>query len=397
MDLYKDLFEIFMASESLGDFTRKIAIEIDNPIILINKNYQVLSYSDDFAEHDAFYNETIARGYWSLRFSKYVNDLFKDEAPYHIITGFGSYRRLIVRLSYRKHFVGYAVIIEQNKNLDELIENVPDLLEAFSRLIAKNIALSENVTVDQGDETFLMNLLNGEFRDRELFLKRLSETKIRLNDHSEFLVIDVTPLKERDLEAFLAKMHELCPNAVFFYRNHLLILFLNDGFEEVILQSYNDALFRYRINSILSSSIVDLYSIVPRFQLLLSLFEYLKKVKNEYALYKEEDYKYLLPYISVPKNVLMGFVNDKIRGIYRYDLENKTDYLHTLYVYLAVDRSLRESSKILYLHKNTVSYRINKLTEDFDLLLENPNSKILYLNSIVLLYYLFDKIDKVAI
>ena len=115
----------------------------------------------------------------------------------------------------------------------------------------------------------------------------------------------------------------------------------------------------------------------------------------EYKLYKEEDYKIILPFLEIDKNILFSFLNEKIAKLYHYDLINKTNYIDTLYAYILNERSLNEASKILYLHKNTILYRLDKIKIIANINLENYNEKLSYIFSIVLLYYLLNELHKI--
>ena len=54
-------------------------------------------------------------------------------------------------------------------------------------------------------------------------------------------------------------------------------------------------------------------------------------------------------------------------NILTYDKLNNTDYATTLKTYLSASLSPQLTSEILFIHKNTVIYRINKMKELFDL------------------------------
>ena len=43
MDTYQKLFEIYTKSISINDFVKNITREINNPIALINENFQIIS------------------------------------------------------------------------------------------------------------------------------------------------------------------------------------------------------------------------------------------------------------------------------------------------------------------------------------------------------------------
>ncbi|MDV3428378.1 MAG: helix-turn-helix domain-containing protein [Bacillota bacterium] len=74
---------------------------------------------------------------------------------------------------------------------------------------------------------------------------------------------------------------------------------------------------------------------------------------------------------QIPKDNLIYFCNQKIWEIYEYDKAYKTNYLNTLHIYLQTNRSIKLTSNYLYLHRNTINYRILKIKELFRINLEN--------------------------
>ena len=70
MDTYQKLFEIYTKSISINDFVKNITREINNPIALINENFQIISYSDNDLYNDSFYDESTKISFWSLSFAK---------------------------------------------------------------------------------------------------------------------------------------------------------------------------------------------------------------------------------------------------------------------------------------------------------------------------------------
>ena len=51
--------------------------------------------------------------------------------------------------------------------------------------------------------------------------------------------------------------------------------------------------------------------------------------------------------------------------LYKYDLQNDSEYCLTLYTYLMCSRSLKDTCEKLFTHRNTVLYRIRRIREDF--------------------------------
>ena len=69
-----------------------------------------------------------------------------------------------------------------------------------------------------------------------------------------------------------------------------------------------------------------------------------------------------------------------------YDRNNQSDMLETLKVYLDSDRNAQRCANLLYLHRNSLQYRVRRIQEIADVDLENPDERTylrlsLFLNS----------------
>ena len=62
-----------------------------------------------------------------------------------------------------------------------------------------------------------------------------------------------------------------------------------------------------------------------------------------------------------------------------YDAVHHTDYLHILEVYFDHDCSIIHTADALYCHKNTLSYKLNKIKEllDYDILTNENRTDIM--------------------
>ena len=392
MDTYQKLFEIYTKSISINDFVKNITREINNPIALINENFQIISYSDNDLYNDSFYDEATKKGFWSLSFAKKITDEFNDGSEYKIIDYINEHRRLFIRLTYDNKFVGYCVILEINKNLDSLNK---EFVKAASIIFAKSIYTFDPISKDISNETFLINLINHIYISRQIYLERLKRSNFQQNTDSYIFIFNIKNIKNEKEDYFLKALREINSKLILVLKDDYLICYLNENYSSSTFSKIDNLLFTYHLGGIVSSKILDLYKLDEIFSLNVKLLTALNNSFLEYKLYKEEDYKIILPFLEIDKNILFSFLNEKIAKLYHYDLINKTNYIDTLYAYLLNERSLNEASKILYLHKNTILYRLDKIKNIANINLENYNEKLSYIFSIVLLYYLLNELHKI--
>ena len=79
------------------------------------------------------------------------------------------------------------------------------------------------------------------------------------------------------------------------------------------------------------------------------------------------------------KTIYPNFVEEALGKLIDYDKKNQTDYMHILETYFENECSIICTSKALYCHKNTLSYKIGKIKEilGYDMLLNENRMKIM--------------------
>jgi DNA-binding PucR family transcriptional regulator len=66
------------------------------------------------------------------------------------------------------------------------------------------------------------------------------------------------------------------------------------------------------------------------------------------------------------KELINDYLTNTIGKIIKYDAENKTNLCETLECYLRNNGSVNETSKEMFVHRNTINYKLNKLEEILD-------------------------------
>lgn len=72
---------------------------------------------------------------------------------------------------------------------------------------------------------------------------------------------------------------------------------------------------------------------------------------------------YKLLFAISDRNVVRNYIDETIGKIIEYDIYNETDYFTVLRCYLSYNGSLQDTANELYIHRNTVNYKIRKIEE----------------------------------
>lgn len=90
-----------------------------------------------------------------------------------------------------------------------------------------------------------------------------------------------------------------------------------------------------------------------------------KKLKDEGVLHKYEIYWFydLLSKSRIDEITLSDYCHPALRNLYEFDYYNSTDYVTTLKVYLECGCSIKKTSDVLFIHRNSLSYRLERIEE----------------------------------
>ena len=77
----------------------------------------------------------------------------------------------------------------------------------------------------------------------------------------------------------------------------------------------------------------------------------------------------------------LGFTHPAIEKLKNYDQEKGSELCKTLITYLENERNLTETARLLFIHRNTLSNRIEKIQEIADINLDDPTERLYILLS----------------
>ena len=397
-NIYADAFKIFIKAKNLNEIIAGLYSIIHNPIAVINRDFQLVACHSPFLFDDETRNESIRMGYVNYSTYKKIRETLKVEDASKIVTTLSSNRRLIINLkNERNEILGLLIILEVETKL-ELISD--DFIKILSELTKKYIYDQNFAKTNDDIKSFFTSLLDNTFTDKAIFLQKIKDLKIDLKNPYYLLILDFNEQfnegSKIETESFFLSLIKKQIIATT-YKNGDYVLLIKDELNEETIIKINDFLFKMRFYMIVSNRIVDLYSINNIFIEEYKIFTLLQKTVGDYLLYDLANFLPFLPLISYKKEELINFINEDIYQIFLYDQANKSEFIDTIYLYLLTNKSLNETAKRLYIHKNTITYRLEKIKELFSLDFFDYNKNINYISSIHILYFLQRKIKNYRI
>lgn len=381
---YEEIINIINESKSNDEVVEAMYSFIKNPIAVTDNNYHLLSFFPHNKSIDTVFNDAVKNGYWPLEVVSIVNDVLDKNVPYQIIT-INNHRRLMFNIIFNQVHLGYCAILEQDQKLEDI--NI-ELCSIFVNFLARELYTIKPHQTKVSESQFLEDALIGAYLNRKVFLDKISTTSIKLGVEYKMALISLKTYKYKSYGDLDIIINNLFPNCIKSVKDdYLVILFLSKN--NIDYKSSNEKFNELHISGVISSPIADLYFLNNKYDILNHLLTYLNSTNNHFKLFFENDYKDLLLLLEIKdENILTNAIKDEILTLDNYDKQNNSDLCNTLYAYLINNKSLLQASNELYLHKNTITYRLEKIKEIIQDDLENNKKNLSFINSLMILNYL---------
>lgn len=354
---------------------------IKNPMVVINHNYELLYYTKT-TDADNVYKEATNAGVWSLELIAIANNAFKNKSEYVILDSINKNKRRLFYKIEHNTMLGYLVFLEtDDSTLDCLDYN---LIRHLANSIGKILYLEDYKKNDTNIQSFYEALLNAEYKTKDILKTKIEEYKVNLN--SSLLIISLSHASFTQNNYIKLKLESILSiNSVIAYDDNALVFFSDDN---IPTSKLKDLLIYNHLTALYVKKILDYFSFSLYYKALANLLCFLEYSKTD-VLYYELDYKMYLPFFTdkYSLNEIRNFIDLKIMKIYNDDIKNKTDNINTIYYYLSYDKSLSTSAIKLFVHRNTVSYRLMKISETYDINFNDLMQNKIYLHSIILVKY----------
>lgn len=381
------LLEIDEKSNKLSDLLKNSYEIFESTVVAIDENYRLLAhFSPNNIKLGPTYLKSIEDGFWSLDLINKINSLLKESKNGRAFFTFDSVERLFIKLESNGKEIGYLVFIESGKSLKTFDE---DTLNHFIKLVIKHIKIENSSTKTRNMKSLFEALLNNEILSEDIFIDRYKRINFYKKISYRILIIDMSIIEPKYFKSIEVNLPLCFKNIISIYKDNYLVCFISSPYDE---EKINSFFFENKIYGLISKPIFSLFITPTLFTIQKKLLKFLISSSNEYILYDESDYCTLSSIVAIDNDlILLSFVHEDIIKLLKYDLNNDDSLCKTLYYYLANFKSLKETSKDVFLHKNTITYRLDKIKEIIDDDLSNSKKDNNYYTSLEIVGYLLDK------
>ena len=394
----EQLLNAVLESDDFNEIVDACSKFLNNPIVVINRDYDVGSYSRTLQPDDESWILSVTRGFVTMEFSHNLaqwSSLKQYDAPTDslIFTEISQYRRKFYRLTFKGHFLGFLNITESHAAYNSKEEHDYSLVRA---IIAKEMFhQSQNYHESRSPESqFLFACCEDLYTNTEQLWRHFNLTNL-INYHDfRLILIDLDHLESynanRDtLKDDITALFQLSASII--HDDYLVVLCL-DSELQTRLESFRRYLEAHHYQAYLSVVI----STPEHFTATYTQTKHAKRlchmINNDQALVFYRDlmivdlFDKTSNYLDLTQYILPIFIE-----IQAYDHDNDTQYLQTLFHYYNTNHSIQQTAALMYVHRNTIGYRLNKIQDLFDLDLNDHKLGHDGITSVVMLNILASK------
>jgi len=229
----------------------------------------------------------------------------------------------------------------------------------------------------------LSELLDGRIRDSRTAQVRSRQLGWTLSKQMRLLTIFDKNYGAFDRKAQLLaeQLHKLMPHSRWVIYENKLIFLLPDGGAQTTLFEPGGVLNEYlqlnQLSAAISEQTDDLLMVKRCYQQCIVAFDIGTRLHPERQLHQYGDYVcHHIGRILSTTETIQDFYHPSVAAIATYDQENETELLRTLAEYLQNVDHPTIAAEHLFIHKNTLFFRMNKIREQFGLRLDQGYERL---------------------
>ncbi|MFJ7470332.1 PucR family transcriptional regulator [Peribacillus frigoritolerans] len=384
--------EKILTLTNINDITDMVSTYLKKPVVIENDQFLLLAYSSYYIEHfDQANRQTIFTKHWPIPILEkfmdegIVEQLKTVEHPFRVkqIEEIGLNQRVVVSAVHKGQVFGFIWVQETEMMTDSDLEFLHEVSHHIGKLLYQKKQI--NMKKDEEKNEFYQKVIDEVYQTENQIKWEAANMSLLI---PETFLVNVFTIAQSDAEHFdeLADTVSLFANALnhftHVFTNQLKIIVLigsNGKGKELLTDSANDL-----TNTVLSQfndkkvfpGIGNEYSSI--LQLRKSYLEALEVINAAKFIGEPEQLPFqysklgIFRYLEMISNhhAKTNYINTDLEILQKKDLESQTKLLQTLEIYLLNNCRIKPTSEQLYIHTNTLKYRLNQITDltsiDFD-------------------------------
>ncbi len=402
--MYRKLNEIIIHEHSLRDTLNTIYDLIGCPVILTNNRLEFLERSHSTGQdNDYIENQLI---FDPIETESILNEY--DIKHFQVTT---SLARILFPIRDKDNLLGFLCFVE---NTDSFSTNKYNFVFSILSLLA--IELINNTLRQQSNlqkqNNFIRNILSGNLSEfdmisqcnlygfdyispricavihPEIGLDKQFEERASIRERFDFLIRGQISRSNQIIYKFNYER-----NFILFFLSHSSFSHSNTNeakeFVEQLAKLMDAQNFTYNIG--VSECLQGIDTVQSSFLEAMDALQIGKKVHAKSHIFQyNEDIIYHTLSNSISSPHLKNFYLNTLKSLIEFDKQNNASLFETLHMYFKCNFSIKETSKALYIHRNTMASRLEKIKELLPYDLSDFNNSAILLLS----FYAYELLEK---
>lgn len=390
------LFDLICREHTLQDVVNLGAELLNTPVSYSDSAYTHRATSKDYPKADIEDRKAYLKNMDPLQYHEELYTKIEgvnDNTPF-IMQATGTRKRWISKAYYAGKHTGHITVPEVHIPLEEIDTEV---IRLISDACAISFALRDvSQLLDrclEPENAIFEQLFYGEYKSTSEFIHKAKFHSFK--DYNQFCVICA------NLEY---SMHQIIKRRIFYLAKNINYGCWTTSFNNKVVvligwekdkQSQKKIIeaTEYLCNQDdfvvgISDPFTDILKVKHHYHCAEKAIVYAYTENNNKKVFLYENYKIKVFLADVNRYIgsLKEYFSSKVIDVLEYDLKNGTEYGITLKTYLSASLSPQLTADLLFIHKNTVIYRIKRLKELFDIELLDASLNFQY-------YFTFELLD----
>ncbi|MBK5461608.1 PucR family transcriptional regulator [Peribacillus sp. TH27] len=384
--------EKILTLTNINDITDMVSTYLKKPVVIENDQFLLLAYSSYYIEHfDQANQQTIFTKHWPIPILEkfmdegIVEQLKTVEHPFRVkqIEEIGLNQRVVVSAVHKGQVFGFIWVQETEVMPDSDLEFLHEVSHHIGKLLYQKKQI--NMKKDEEKNEFYQKVIDEVYQTENQIKWEAANMSLLI---PETFLVNVFTIAQSDAEHFdeLTDTVSLFANALnhfsHVFTNQLKIIVLigsNGKGKDLLSDSATDL-----TNTVLSqfngqkvfSGIGNEYSSI--LQLRKSYLEALEVINAAKFIGKPEQLPFQYSKLGIFRYLEMisnhhgktNYINMDLQILQKKDKESQTKLLQTMEIFLLNNCRIKPTAEQLYIHTNTLKYRMNQIADltsiDFD-------------------------------
>lgn len=384
-----ELFDRVLSINDLDAVIDLLSFELERPVIVESSDYTLLAYNSHYIQHfDEANQQTIFTKKWTLPIYEtfidagVVNKLKTYERPFVVeaMPDIGLNTRIVVSAKHEGRIMGYIWIQQMEESLPvEGFNFLYDISFHIGKLIY-DIQKSK-LKQEEKEDQFYQNIFNRLYKSASDLEWGAKEFGVKLPEHFAVAAVELITKDDKllyDLQQIAQtslqledKLHHVLT------KDDILLIVLGGKRADAPIEALAREVIQ-RIRDYVKDKETSVMSGVGGiYQNPLDLLKSANQAKEvihasrlthrPVSLYYKDLHVYRYLQAIADKNDELGYESEHLKKIRKLDPNDKKELLKTLEIYLLHNCKIKPTAAALFVHPNTVNYRINQINEALQL------------------------------